>query len=133
MSSEVPDRNLIVLPFGAGRRYELGQMRAVFKADMAETGERYSVSEWWLEPRASGPGAHVHDGNDEIFYVIEGTVSFLAGDAWLEAETGSFLRIPAGMTHDFENRTDCRAHLLNIFIPGGFERNMPAIVEWFAR
>jgi len=33
--------------------------------------------------------------------------------------------------HDFENKTDQRAALLNIYIPGGFEKQMPAIVEWF--
>jgi hypothetical protein len=42
------------------------------------------------------------------------------------------MRIPAGITHDFENRTDQRMGLLNVFIPGGFERKMPAIVDWFA-
>ena len=36
------------------------------------------------------------------------------------------------MTHDFENRTDERVGLLNVFLPGGFEENMPAIVKWFA-
>jgi hypothetical protein len=39
--------------------------------------------------------------------------------------------VPANMLHDFENRTDARAGLLNVFIPGGFEDGMPAIVEWF--
>jgi hypothetical protein len=43
----------------------------------------------------------------------------------------SFVRIPAGVTHDFENRTDERMGLLNFFIPGGFEKNMPMIVDWF--
>lgn len=114
-----------------GRVYELGKMRAVFKADGAETGDRYSVSEWWLEPHTSGPGAHSHEANDEIFLVIEGRPSVLVGDQWIDVEQGSFLRIPAGTTHDFENRSDARAGLFNVFIPGGFEQNMPAIVEWF--
>jgi hypothetical protein len=39
--------------------------------------------------------------------------------------------VPAGVMHDFENRHDQRAGLLNIYIPGGFEQDMPAIVEWF--
>lgn len=121
----------IVLAPEAGRIYDLGGMRAVFKADGAETGDRYSVSEWWLEPNTTGPGAHRHEANDEVFYVIEGTPSLLVGDEWFTASRGSFFRIPAGTTHDFENRTSERAGLLNFFIPGGFEQNMPAIVEWF--
>lgn len=115
----------------AGRTYDLGGMRAVFKADGDETGDRYSISEWWLEPHTTGPGAHLHEANDEIFYVIEGQPSLRIGEEWVTASRGAFFRIPAGITHDFENRSDRRAGLLNVFIPGGFEQNMPAIVEWF--
>jgi mannose-6-phosphate isomerase-like protein (cupin superfamily) len=106
-------------------------MRAVFKADGAETDDRYCVSEWWLESGDSGPGPHSHEDNVEMFYVIEGTMSFLVGDKWLDAPRGSFLRIPSGVTHDFENRSASRAGALNVFLPGGFEAMMPAIVDWF--
>jgi mannose-6-phosphate isomerase-like protein (cupin superfamily) len=106
-------------------------MHAVFKADGEETGDAYCVSEWWLEAGDSGPGPHSHEDNIEIFYVIEGTMSFLAGDEWIDAPRGSFLRIPAGVTHDFANRSEGRAGALNLFIPGGFEPMMPAIVDWF--
>lgn len=59
-------------------------------------------------------------------------MSLLAGDTWLDAPAGSFLRIPAGVTHDFENRGAVRAGVLNVFLPGGFEVMMPAIVDYFA-
>lgn len=125
------DRQPILLAPGQGRSYDCGAMRAVFKADGAETADRYSVSEWWLEPNSTGPGAHSHDTNDEIFFVIEGRPSVLIGEKWSENQPGSFLLIPAGVTHDFENRTASRAGLLNVFIPGGFEASMPMIVDWF--
>ncbi len=121
----------IILGPGEGRAYALGAMSAVFKADEAETGAAYSVSEWFLEPRGSGPGPHSHPGHDDIFYVIEGVMSLLAGDQWVDAGVGSFVRIPAGTTHDFANRTDRRAGMLNFYIPGGFERDLPAMVQWF--
>jgi mannose-6-phosphate isomerase-like protein (cupin superfamily) len=121
----------IVLSPEQGRTYDMGFMRAVFKADGAETDDRYSVSEWWMEPRNAGPGAHHHEDNDEVFYVLEGTASILIGREWVDVGKGSFIRIPAGATHDFENRTDARMGLLNFFIPGGFEKKMPAIVDWF--
>jgi mannose-6-phosphate isomerase-like protein (cupin superfamily) len=122
---------VIFLPAGQGRAYAMGRMNAVFMADGSETNERYSVSVWWVEGHSGGPGAHLHESNDEIFYVIEGTASLLIGDAWIDAAAGSFIRIPAGIMHDFKNRTDDRIGLLNVFIPGGFEKKMPAIVEWF--
>ena len=123
----------IILRPGEGRAYDMGGMRAVFKADEAETGGAYAVSEWRLEPHTEGPGPHSHDANDDIFYVLEGTVSFLVGEDWIEASAGTFVRAAPGVTHDFANRTDRPAGLLNLYVPGGFERDMPAIVDWFAR
>lgn len=126
-----PERKLIALPPEGGRHYRMGRLSAVFKADEEETGAGYSISEWILEPGQVGVGAHQHDGNDEIFYVLEGTPEILTGESWGQYAAGSFLRIPAGMTHDFRNNGDQPAKLLNFFIPGGFERNMPGIVKWF--
>ncbi len=111
----------IILEPGAGRTYELGTMRGVFKADGAETGDRYCVSEWSLEPGAGGPGPHTHDANEELFLVTRGTMRFLVGEDWVEAPAGTFLRIPARTVHDFENRGDEPATAFNVFIPGGFE------------
>ena len=126
------ENEVLELGPGQGRHYALGRMRAVFKADHGESGDRYAISEWWLEPYCSGPGAHSHEANEEVFYVLEGTACFLVGDAWRSFEKGSFLRIPAGVTHDFENRSDAPVGLLNVFLPGGFEQAMPGIVKWFA-
>jgi len=106
-------------------------MRASFLADGAESADRYSVSIWRVAPLSAGPGAHSHEANEELFYVIEGTMTFLVGEQHVDATAGTFLRIPAGVTHDFENRTARRAGALNVFVPGGFESDMPAIVEWY--
>jgi mannose-6-phosphate isomerase-like protein (cupin superfamily) len=124
-------REPVILGPGQGRSYECGSMRAVFKADGIETASRYAVSEWFLEPNSSGPGPHSHDDNDELFLVVEGLPSVLVAETWHQLPAGSFLMIPARTTHDFENRTSTPARLFNVFIPGGFEANMPAIVEWF--
>ena len=122
---------VIFLAPGEGRSYQAGPMFAVFKADGAETEDAYCVSEWWLEAGDEGPGPHSHEANVELFYVIEGTMSFLAGERWIDAPRGSFLRIPAGTMHTFANRGSVRAGALNVFIPGGFEANMPQIVAYF--
>lgn len=131
MAAAAPARQPVVLRPGAGRRYPMGRIEAVFKADGAESGDRYAISEWWLDPHTTGPGAHAHD-EDDVFYVLAGTVSFLVDDAWLDAEAGAFVLVPAGTTHDFQNRGPVRAGVLNVSVPGGFEPRMPAIVEWFA-
>lgn len=124
-------KDILILKPGEGRTYNCGTMTAVFKADENETSENYSISEWWLEPNSSGPGAHQHEDNDEVFYGIEGVTSILAGDRWIDVAKGSFLRIPANTIHDFKNTTNEKSGVLNFFVPGGFEKNMPSIVNWF--
>jgi mannose-6-phosphate isomerase-like protein (cupin superfamily) len=122
---------VIFIPAGQGRHYACGPMQSTFLADGEESGNRYAVSIWWVDPGKPGPGAHSHEANEELFYVLEGTMTFQVGDQHVDASAGAFLRIPAGVVHDFENRTAQRAGVFNVFIPGGFESSMPAIVEWF--
>lgn len=108
----------------------MGRISAVFKADEAETAQAYSISEWWLEANCTGPGAHSH-AEDDVFFILEGTMSVLLGDEWIDASAGSFVLIPGGVTHDFQNRSDKRAGLLN-FTNGVFETEMSGISQWFA-
>jgi mannose-6-phosphate isomerase-like protein (cupin superfamily) len=131
MEQEAARRPLVLRP-GEGRRHAMGGMSAVFKADGAETAGAYSISEWWLEPHTEGPGAHAHE-EDDVFYVLEGTMSFWIGGEWVDCPRGSLVLAPSGVTHDFQNRGSTRAGVLNISAPGGFEDNMGMIVEWFAR
>jgi len=135
MSSEPATRagmRPIVMQPSEGRSYTMPAMRAVFKADGEETGGRYSVSEWRVEPRSPGPGPHSHADEDEIFYVLAGTMTVLVGETWHELSAGAFVLIPAGTIHDFENRGEEPATLLNVFT-GAFEQNMQAIVDWYEK
>ena len=130
-SSATPRKPIVLAP-GQGRAYPMGRICAVFKADEAETESRYPVSEWWLEPRTQGPGAHSH-AEDDLFYVIEGVMSLRVGEEWFECPRGSFILVPGGTTHDFENRGNVRAGVLNFSSPGAFEPDMASIAEWFAQ
>jgi len=129
MSQKTSSSVVVLLP-GEGRSYPMGRISSIFKADRKETGEKYSVSEWWLEPNTKGPGIHSHP-EDDLFYVIEGVMSVYVDGRWIPSSKGSFLLIPGGVEHDFENRSDSRAGILNFKIPGDFEEEMPGIVEWF--
>ncbi|NJO55161.1 MAG: cupin domain-containing protein [Rhodospirillales bacterium] len=131
MNADARLHDLILLNADEGRRYEMGGMTAIFKADEAETDSGYAVSEWVLDAGFDGGGPHRHAANDEIFFVVEGEPDILIGETWHTVKRGAFVRIPGNIDHDFRNRTQCEARLLNVFIPGGFEKNMPAIVSWF--
>jgi mannose-6-phosphate isomerase-like protein (cupin superfamily) len=125
-----PSRRPVILAAGEGRRYDMGPIQAIFKSDGAETSGAYSISEWRLEPHTTGPGAHRHP-EDDVFYVTEGTMSVLVDDRWIDAPAGAFVLVPGGVTHDFENRGDEPAAMLNVSQPGDFEQHMPGIVDWF--
>src|SRR5262245_28486100 len=127
--SQSEARKPVILRPGSGRHYPMGRISAVFKADEAETAHGYSISEWWLEPHTEGPGAHSHP-EDDVFYVIEGRMSLRIGDEWVDAERGAFVLVPGGTTHDFQNRSDQRAGVLN-FSSGVFEPEMKGIAAWF--
>ena len=103
----------------------------MFKADGPETKSRYSNLRVASGATSTqGPGAHSHP-EDDIFYVTRGTMSLLLDNKWVQAEQGAFVLVPGGTTHDFENRSDAPAAVLNLSIPGPFEPHMPDIVKWF--
>lgn len=123
-------RRPVVLGPGEGRTYPMGPLSAVFKADGDETAGRYSISEWWLDPHTKGPGPHSHP-EDDVFYVLAGTMSVMVDTEWIEARAGSFVLVPGNVTHNFENRGSERAGMLNVSAPGDFEDALPGIAQWF--
>jgi mannose-6-phosphate isomerase-like protein (cupin superfamily) len=59
-------------------------------------------------------------------------MSVRIGERWIDAAQGAFVLVPGGTLHDFENRGDVRAGVLNVSVPGDFEPHMPGIAAWFA-
>jgi quercetin dioxygenase-like cupin family protein len=129
-TTAAPVREPLIIAPDQGRHYAMGRMSAVFKADGPQTQHGYSISEWWLEPNTRGPGAHAHP-DDHVFYILEGTMSVQLAGQWIHAIRGSYVLIPGGTAHDFENRGATRSGFISINVPGGFENKMPHIVQAF--
>jgi mannose-6-phosphate isomerase-like protein (cupin superfamily) len=121
---------LVVAP-EQGRVYPMGRMRAIFKADSDESAGRYSISEWWLEPRTRGPDVHAHP-EDHVFYVIAGTLSVRVNDDWSHVTKGAYVVIPGGTPHAFENQGSVAAGFISFNSPGGFEARMADIAPALA-
>ncbi|MFT5111001.1 MAG: quercetin dioxygenase-like cupin family protein [Parasphingorhabdus sp.] len=121
----------LVLKPDDGRVYPMGRMSAIFKADLEETDSTLSVSEWWLEGNTEGPYIHKHP-EAHLFCVIEGSLAvYLQGKNWFESEKGWYIYIPGGIEHCFENRSDNTVGFISINTPGGFEKSIPHIVNYF--
>jgi mannose-6-phosphate isomerase-like protein (cupin superfamily) len=74
-------------------------------------------------PPEAGPPPNIHHQQDEAFYVLEGTFSFLSGDETIETGPGSFVWIPRGTVHTFKYIGESTGKLLVAStFPGSHER-----------
>ena len=74
-----------------------------------------------LAPRGDSPPLHVHHGEDEAWFVLDGALTFQVAESTWAAEAGAFVWAPRGMPHTF--RVDSpAARLLGLAMPGGFDR-----------
>jgi len=88
-------------------------------AEGEDTGGRLSVFEI-LFPPDSGPPLHVHEREDEFFYVLEGGLNVQMGEEELEAPAGSLVFQPRGRPHTFKSSSE-GARVLLLVLPSGFE------------
>jgi quercetin dioxygenase-like cupin family protein len=92
-----------------------------FKARGTQTGGRLTLLENVIAP-GDGPPLHTHAGEDESWYVLEGTLRFRLEDQLHGAPSGSFVFVPRGTPHCFQNTGTEPARILVIFTPSGMER-----------
>jgi quercetin dioxygenase-like cupin family protein len=93
----------------------------IFKARGHETGGTLTVLETVVTP-GDGPPLHVHVKADEAVYLLEGEIDFRVGDDVYENRPGSFVFIPRGTPHTFQNVGSNDARMLLMFAPSGIER-----------
>lgn len=93
----------------------------IIKARTETTAGSLTLLENIIPPR-QGPPLHVHAREDESWYVLSGHLRFRADDALLDAPAGSFVFVPRGTRHCFQNIGDEDARILVLFTPSGMER-----------
>lgn len=86
-----------------------------------QTGDAYTVLELVLPPGAGAP-LHVHQREDELFYVIDGAVEIRHGGQTHIAEIGAVIVLPKGEPHAFRNPGETPNRILITAIPGGLDR-----------
>ncbi len=67
---------------------------------------------------------HVHEAEDDSFYILEGAMTFTHGDEEVVATPGTFVLVPPGVEHGFRNDGDVPVRMLNIHAPAGFDERI---------
>jgi quercetin dioxygenase-like cupin family protein len=75
-----------------------------FLATGDETGGRIALMEYRSRP-GNEPPPHIHEWENELYYVLEGNVDFYNGDQLLAAGPGDTVSLPQGDAHTFTVRT----------------------------
>lgn len=86
-----------------------------------DTGGALAAFESVAAP-GEGPPLHLHQEQDEILYVLEGTLRVRLGDKVRDAPAGTFVFIPKQSVHTWQNVGREPARILVIVAPAGLER-----------
>jgi quercetin dioxygenase-like cupin family protein len=106
---------------GEGKTVVLYGVRFTYKADAEATGGALALIEAEIPPHTLVK-PHRHLNEDEYSLVIAGNVGVRLGDEEQEIGPGTYLIKPRGIPHALWNAGDEPARVLEIIVPGGFER-----------
>jgi quercetin dioxygenase-like cupin family protein len=127
---------LVVPPDASGRPayYATGNLYT-FLATGEETDRAFSLFDF-LVPSQSAALPHIHSLEDEVFYILEGEITFqLESPTGLQnivATSGTSIFLPKGRPHGWLNSGTTPARTLSLVFPAGFEgffvdQNQPVI------
>ncbi|MFN8191542.1 MAG: cupin domain-containing protein [Nocardioidaceae bacterium] len=71
------------------------------------------------QPPGVATPLHRHHHEAEAFYLLEGQMTYVAGDQTFELSAGWFMYLPSGLPHAFRIRGDAPARFVALTVPGG--------------
>jgi len=88
------------LSVGEGDSWWFLDVRYDVKIVAEQTGGTLTLMEF-AAPPGFGPPRHLHESEDEAFYVIEGAMRVVCGSKTWDASAGSLVFLPRGIEHAF--------------------------------
>lgn len=119
------------LKAGEGWTYRFG-IDFTVKASEVQEGSGAAFLEY-VTTKGEEPSSHAHDTEDEMFYVLEGAITFRCGQEAFDLEKGGFVFLPHGIEHSYTIRSQDQVRLLVVTSParegasggwGGFVADM---------
>ena len=113
----------IVIPPGGG---EVVGDSADRRVDILSDADPLHATWSRFGPHREGADLHVHHHHTDLFYVLDGELTFEVEGKEVVAPAGTFVLVPPGVEHTFANRTDVEVRILNIHAPAGFDLRLRA-------
>jgi mannose-6-phosphate isomerase-like protein (cupin superfamily) len=101
-----------------GERLRFSGADFVIRASAETTGGAFSITEE-IDPLDTP--LHVHEREDELFYVLEGEHVFQVGDDEFEVGPGGLAFAPRGIPHAQRRVVPRQGRTLTLVSPAGFE------------
>ena len=118
---ETNERGATHVPPGEGRKLWVTDELMTFIASGEDTGGAYSLTDSTVPPQG-GPPPHIHHREDEAFWVLEGELEVFVGRSRFKAGAGSFVHLPKGVLHSYENVGSGPVRFLTLIVPAGLEK-----------
>jgi len=103
------------LKAGQGWTYNYG-IDFIVKAGELGKGRRLAFVEYTTRAGEEPPD-HTHATEDEIFYVLQGDVTFHCADATFDVDDGGFVFLPRAIEHGYRIRSERDVRLLVVTSP----------------
>lgn len=103
------------LKAGEGWTYHFGIDFTVKAGELQP--ERGAAFVEYTTRKGEEPPDHTHPTEDEVFYVLEGEITFRCGGESFEVGSGGFVYLPKGIQHGYTIQSDGDARLLAVTFP----------------
>ena len=99
-----------------------------------DTPANFSLFDIEIAPTAPGAPPHTHSFEDEVYYILEGEMTFMMDDKIETAREGSAIILPRGLIHATWNENDKPAKALTFISQDSkFEHFFDDVVERIRR
>lgn len=110
---------------GEGNAFDWHGTRVIIKAAGSATAGQLAVMESTYPPGLTVP-KHRHDGEDELFYLLDGELEGFCGDDRWTATPGAFVLVPRNQPHGFVVSSAIAARALVIVGPPRLDQQVAA-------
>ncbi len=111
---------------GTGELLRFGEVEVLVRATAASTGGAFALFE---EKEPVDTPLHVHEHEDEAFYVLEGEHEIQVGERTHRVGPGGMVFAPRGIPHSQRRVVPRTGHILVLTVPAGLEGFFRALAE----